>query len=412
MEKTKMKITLLHHTPFLRYDGKFDLKTAREYSAKLAGECYEPEGWEKLKNESEKKTAFRENLTLSMEHQTPYEHVNIGFEAINIPKILAMVLNNERQCSTSEKSARYTAIVPNSDTEIKDLPVGEGTDKSITEAEVELYKKWMMIFRVKIKDTYGKCFDDKKIEKLAQENARYLVTVFASTKMVHTLPLIQLNRIVTYMKEYMQKENKTEFDERLIESFKEFITCLENVNVLDDKMQSNFKSRSLSLFADGPIERDEFGYSYATNYKGSFAQLAQAQRHRTLEYGMSFLEEKEFFIPPILLSDPMLVDEWLNDITSVANVNPQGELVSINELGTYSKFILKTKERLCSAAQQEIMAQTRATLLKYKDALEASEHPLAENIKVYSLGARCTFPDYNCAKSCGFKEGIDLTRKI
>lgn len=399
MEIKKMKINLLPHTPFLRYDGKFDLKTAREYSAKLAGECYEPEGWEKLKNESEKKTAFRENLTLSMEHQTPYEHVSVGFEAINIPKIVAMVLNNERQCSTSEKSARYTAIDPSIDT-------------NLTEEEGKLYKKWMMIFRVKIKETYGHCFDDKKIEKLAQENARYLVTVFASTKMIHTLPLIQLNRIVTYMKKYMEKENKTEFDERIIESFKEFISCLEEVNVLDDKMQSNFKARSLSLFADGPIEKEEFGYSYATNYKGSFAQLAQAHRHRTLEYGMSFLDEKEFFVPPILLSDPMLVDEWMNDITSVQNVTPQGELVSINEMGTYSKFILKTKERLCSAAQQEIMAQTRATLLKYKDALEESEHPLVEDIKVHSLGARCTFPDYNCAKSCGFKEGIDLTRKI
>jgi hypothetical protein len=89
----------------------------------------------------------------------------------------------------------------------------------------------------------------------------------------------------------MEKENKTEFDERLIESFKEFIACLEEVNVLDDKMQSNFKARSLSLFADKPIEKEEFGYSYATNYKGSFAQLAQAHRHRTLEYGMSFLED-------------------------------------------------------------------------------------------------------------------------
>ena len=394
-----MKINLLPHTPFLRYDGKFDLKTALEYSAKLAGECYEPEGWEKLKNESEKKTNFRQNLTLSMEHQTPYEHVSVGFEANNIPKIVAMVLNNERQCSTSEKSARYTAIDPSIDT-------------NLTENEGELYKKWMMIFRVRIKEIYGECFDDKKIEKLAQENARYLVTVFASTKMIHTVPLIQLNRIVTYMKKYMQKENKTEFDERLIESFKEFIACLEEVNVLDDSMQSNFKARSLSLFATKPIENEEFGNSYATNYKGSFAQLAQAHRHRTLEYGMTLLDEKEYFVPPILLNDPMLVEEWMNDITSVANVNPQGELVSINEMGTYSKFILKTKERLCSAAQQEIMAQTRATLLKYKDALEASNHPLAKDIEKYSRGARCTFPDYTCAKDCKFKEGKLLDRKI
>jgi hypothetical protein len=108
----------------------------------------------------------------------------------------------------------------------------------------------------------------------------------------------------------------------------------------------------------------------------------------------------------------MLVDEWLNDISSVAYANPQGELISINECGTYDKFILKSKERLCSAAQQEIMAQTRATLLKYKKALEESNHPLASNIKLYSKGARCTFPDYSCANDCKFAEGKALVRKI
>ena len=37
---------------------------------------------------------------------------------------------------------------------------------------------------------------------------------------------------------------------------------------------------------------------------------------------------------------------------------------------------------------------------------------IANDIVNYSHGARCTFNDYNCLKSCKFNEGITLTRKI
>lgn len=403
MEEKRMKIRLLPHTPFLKYDGKFDKKTAIEYSAKLAGECYEPEGWEKLKNESEKKTTFREGLTLGLEHQTPYEHVNIGMEIVNLPKILAMVLNNEKQCSTSEKSARYTEI-------------DASIDPEISTKEGELYNKWMQIFEVKIREQYGRCFDDKKIKKLAQENARYFVTVFASTKMIHTLPWIQLNRIVRYMQDYVDSHQTaiTHFEGRLRDSFKEFINCIEEANLLDERAMSNRKHRSLSLFGGKEVIENEFGYTYAINYKGSFAELAQAQRHRTIEYNMriSGTGEAEYFIPPILMDDQMLVDEWLNDMQSVYYANPQGELVSINEFGSFDDFILKTKERLCSAAQQEIMQQTKENLELYKEALILQNHPLKDEIAKYSLGARCTFPDYDCANDCKFAEGKVLTRRI
>ncbi|UKI57905.1 MAG: hypothetical protein L6V81_11740 [Clostridium sp.] len=78
----------------------------------------------------------------------------------------------------------------------------------------------------------------------------------------------------------------------------------------------------------------------------------------------------------------------------------------------YENFILKCQERLCTAAQLEIMRQTRDTLLKYRDALKESESPLYGDIEKYTHGARCTFPNYKCSKPCGFKEGITLTRKI
>lgn len=127
---------------------------------------------------------------------------------------------------------------------------------------------------------------------------------------------------------------------------------------------------------------------------------------------MEILDEKEYFIPPIIADDKLLVEEWLRDMQKVRDITPQGELVKISEIGKYDDFILKCKERLCSEAQLEIMLQTRETLLKYKKALEESNNPLALDIEKYSHGARCTFPDFTCLSDCKFKEGKILTRKI
>lgn len=256
-----------------------------------------------------------------------------------------MVLNNEKQCTTGEKSARYTEI-------------SSEKEKNITKLEEELYKKWLDILQLKIKKEYGEQFNDSKIKKLAQENARYFVSVFATTKMIHTVPWIQLNRIISFMDKFNQKA-KTDFERRLVEPFEDFIKCFEKLNIIDKNALSNHKERSLSLFAKRKVT-DEFGYSYATNYKGSFAQLAQAHRHRTIQYNMELLEEKEFFIPPILKDNPLLVKEWQNDMNLVSDIYPQGELVSINEIGSFDMFIGKTKE----------------TLLKYSESLQKQNHEL------------------------------------
>lgn len=50
-------------------------------------------------------------MTLNNGHHSVYDHINLSFNLQNIPKILAMVLNNEHQYTTSEKSVRYTSVV-------------------------------------------------------------------------------------------------------------------------------------------------------------------------------------------------------------------------------------------------------------------------------------------------------------
>lgn len=351
-------------------------------------------------NEDEKKTMRRVDLTLNNGHHSVYDHINISLNLQNVPKILAMVLNNEHQYTTSEKSARYTPVVR--------------TNDAITLKEEELYNKWIEIFKIKIKEQYGDVFNDSKITKLAQENARYLVSVFMPTQLIYSTSLRQFNYIASFMKDYIDKADKDDyFQNSLAIKMQDFYDELGNLNILEEGLLRNEKCRSLSLFGDKLNSKEiYFGDVYSTVYNGSFAELAQAQRHRTLDYQMERLEQKDYFVPPIISDDEVLTLEWLNDMRSVADIVPQGELVRISEEGKYEDFILKCKERLCSAAQLEIMHQTRVTLLNYKEALGSKNHHLASDIIKYTNGARCTFPDFSCASDCGFKEGKSLTRKI
>ena len=382
-------------------DYIFDLDRALDICGKIGGVCYNPEGFDKLYHEDPEKTQKRIDMTINNGHHSVYDHIFISFNMRNIPKILAMVLNNEKQYTTSEKSARYTKVASQS-------------GASITKEEQELYNKWVDIFKIKIKEKYGYQFNDRKIEKLAQENARYLVTVFMPTTFIYTTSLRQINNLAAFMKDYIANANQNDkFQVRLADSMKEVLHELSRVNVLDSRLMTNNKERKFSLFGKDLANKNEyFGDVYSTNYKASFAELAQAQRHRTLDYQMERLDDKEFFVPPIIEDDDLLSQEWLRDIKSVSGLAPQGEKVLVNESGKYDDFKLKLKERLCSAAQLEINNQTKETLTKYRDALVAANHPLKDDIEKYTHGARCTFPDFTCTEDCHFAEGKRLIRKI
>lgn len=402
MKKTNIKIDILPNCQYLNEDGTFNKDEAIKLSGKIAGVCYDKEGFDHLMHEDEKKTIKRANMTLNNGHHSVFGHVNLSLNLQGVPKILAMTLNNEHEYTTSEKSSRYTPVIRT-----------EGS--IITEKEEELYNKWVEIFKIKIKNEYGNVFNDFKIQTLAQENARSLVSVFMPTTLIYTTSLRQINYIASWMEKYIKEngESKDKFKSDLSSSMEGFLSELDKLNILIPGLMTNDKNRSFSLFGSNlDKKKDYFGDVYSTNYKMSFAGLAQAQRHRTLDYKIERTDEKEYFVPPILENDPVLVNEWLHDIESVKDVIPNGELVLVNENGNYENFILKCQERLCTAAQLEIMRQTRDTLLKYRDALKESESPLYDDIEKYTHGARCTFPNYKCSKPCGFKEGITLTRKI
>lgn len=391
---SELKVSILPNY-YLNNDGTFNRDDAINLCGKIAGVCYDKEGFNHLKDESLDKTLKRVDRTINNGHHSVYDHIFINFNIENIPKILAMILNNEKQYTTSEKSFRYTPII-------------RGENSIITEKEEELYNKWNKILFDLIKKEHGDRLTDIQIKKLAQENSRYFVTVFVPAQMIYTTSLRQINYIASWMNRFIN-DAKSEFELNVAKYLVEFLSELKRLNVLDERLMKNEKNRSLSLFgADLLNKKEYFDEIYATNYRLSFAGLAQAQRHRTINYKME-LKDEDYFVPPILNNDK-LINEWIDDMKSVKDVYPMGRLVNVYENGTYDNFILKCKERLCSAAQLEIMLSTKNILDKYVENLDNEELEL--DIKKYTKGARCTFPCYNCTEDCKYKEGKLLKRNI
>ena len=381
-----MKIEIIAST---KVGYSMSKEEALDFSGKSAGICYLPDTVETLFAESPEKTQRRVNGNIKSGHHSVFGHptYNLCFEGI--PKILAMILNNEKIYNTSEKSARYTHMTPSAQ-------------------ENTLYEKWIHIFEDVISSKYPE-FDSKRILKLAQENARYLISVFTpATVMEYTVNFGQLNYIINWAKDYINNADDSAFSLKLKDVFREFLDAMPDLEV--DGLDSRMKNRSFSLFSTRPNRYEQFGENYCTSYLASFAQLAQAQRHRTLSYEMSLLDTPEYYIPPIIRGTD-LENSWLEDISSLSHYFPQGMLVKVNERGTIENFVLKCTERLCGSAQLEIMEQTSEIMNKYL-AATVDKTELHDYLLPYSKGARCTFPGWKCNSPCIFGGKNAMNRLI
>ena len=118
-----------------------------------------------------------------------------------------------------------------------------------------------------------------------------------------------------------------------------------------------------------------------------------------------------YYVPEIIKCTT-LESEWLNDIQSLEEYFPQGMMVSVNERGTVENFVLKCTERLCGAAQLEIMNQTKEIMDKYLNATKDNNVEVYNYLLPYSKGARCTFPGFTCTSPCIFGGKNAFTREI
>lgn len=382
-------------------------------SGKAAGVCYMPDDYFENGVQDSDKARSRAAMTSKSGHHSVFDHGQITM-VIKTNKMMAMILNSLGVYTTSEKSARYTKMQPETELElqmyakwrakIQELILAKYPDTDDVELR-KRFNKWYKDYAgddkkppVIEEGSFVHCVDDECYEKLrelsssdtlpsmklAMENARYMISVFTPTTMMYTVSFRQLNLIIDYLSFLVENliNADDDFSDKLrpyvVELMKELENALGKITLSDNKNQH---IRFLEAQHVGEIVKDKdginvfekfndldrrlkakeqyIGDAYTVVYTGSLAMLAQAQRHRTLRYTMLLKEAGElgFYTPPIVV-DAGLEEEWQNDIKSVAYCIPQGTMVRITEQGLFEDFALKCKERMCGRAQLEIMKST------------------------------------------------------
>ena len=117
-----MKINIIAST---KVGYELPKEEAVNFSGKSAGICYLPDTLDVLLNEPIEKTEKRASMNILSGHHSVFGHATYNLSLEGIPKILAMILNNEKVYNTSEKSARYTVMQTSDEEQLKDN-VGTG----------------------------------------------------------------------------------------------------------------------------------------------------------------------------------------------------------------------------------------------------------------------------------------------
>ena len=86
MKKMGIEIGILPNQ-FLKEDGTFNKDEAIKLCGKIAGVCYDKEGFNHLINEPGQKTMRRVDMTLNNGHHSVYDHIMINFNIQNCYKI-------------------------------------------------------------------------------------------------------------------------------------------------------------------------------------------------------------------------------------------------------------------------------------------------------------------------------------
>jgi thymidylate synthase ThyX len=344
------------------------------FSGKMAGICYMKDTYFNSSVSDNVKAYNRFKKVANTGHHSIADHSHITLLFENIPKMTAMILNSLGSYTTSEKSGRYTIMEDS------------GRNK-------ELYDKWYEIFFKLILSVYPDfdnqldgTVDENLRKKLAQENARYMLSVFApATTMSYTVSLRQLSYIVQWCKDWVEKRKNLTcriFDMHIYNCINELYTNLIKLNLHNDCIQDN-KGRTFNFLAKQTHyniwqAEESFSESYLIKYKVSFACLAQEQRHRTIDYFMVYdgAGKQSYYVPEILKhceNSEELIKEWINDLESLVDTFPIATKVGVVEVGSISNFMLKCDERLCGRVQLETMNNCLTNLYRFERTIHKSD---------------------------------------
>ena len=394
-------------------------------AGKAAGICYMSDTYLSEGIQNKDAALKRANNCLKSGHTSVFEHGHVTF-MIRCSKMVAMILNSTNLYNTSEKSARYTKM------------------EAATNIEKELYDKWNEIF-LKLIRAYDVA-SGTQAEKLAMENARYMLSVDTLTTLEYTVPfgralLLPYMFINTYFKfgeynfaqkikeqlDFIGKEiyKELKVPEELKEELEKYkVHDLNSISTGANFNHKNIKLDFFGKFVEGnnifnivDDAEEYYGDLYTSIYEASFAEVAQAQRHRTLKYSVIMVNDKirgyKCYVPNIIRNTPY-EEMWIKDFNSLidSSIYPQCTLLKVKETGRFEEFVLKCKERLCTRAQYEIFDITRHQMQKFVDnAINLSSYNSYKLSRItlseYNVCYRCGFKDYTCKEPCKFSKEIN-----
>lgn len=394
---------------------------------KMAGICYMPDDYLSEGIQNEEKSLKRAAGNKKSGHYSVFEHGSISF-ILETNKMMAMILNSLGVYSTSEKSGRYTVM------------------KASSELEQKLYDKWKSIFKHIISGYYNvgsyesgdiveslpKCvdMDEKSIEKLAQENARYMLSIFTPTTMAYTVSYKQALMIPQWLNnlaDISESKYKTTTDTMFYHQL--YLDCKVLAGLISNAIKANsdelvlhdHKSQSIRFIQFGELPKEVISDSYTLRYKASLACVAQLQRHRSIRYRINIdnIINNPIYVPDIILGTPY-EKIWRNDqqLLKDNGIVTQAISVDVAEQGIVEDFYLKCLERLCSRAQLEIQNNTIESLYKFSENHRnlSDDNTLLitrflkfnDDDKTYEAVPRCCNERYTCKEPCKYgKDGLN-----
>ena len=431
-----------------------------DLAGEAAGVCYMKDDYFSNGIKNRKQAHIRAISAAERGHASPYDHGHITFR-IWTSKAIAMVLNSLGVYTTSEKSARYTLMKPDTVREeelynkwigkIQTMVLGEFPDYDDTFLRAQMKKKAETDkFEIKNRNItidndgtedgiaeVARCTEiwnsiihmpDAPSYKIAQENARYMISVFTKTALLYTVSYRQAMLIVDYFTKFYNENESSDnrFYSKLAREMKDFVAELQSKiggNVLHDN-----KNQSIRFLETEKSDKVQMiNDSYTLRYSCSLACVAQLQRHRTIRHSMyvDTIDNLKFYIPEIVKLYEC-DDEWLDDIKSIAYVYPQGVIVDVTEQGIVEDFAMKCKERLCGRAFKETMDNVRDCTVEfiraaYDKKLCSSNAKLVMNMAIvsnepdvysYSVVPRCAFKDFKCTDGCRWGKLCGIRRII
>ena len=367
----------------------------------------------------------RSNFNAKSGHYSVFEHFHVTFLLEDISKAFAMFLNNFKFYCTSERSGRYTKM------------------NGCSDLENEMYDKWLNKIK---KLLIGYEVEEKAATKIAQENARYMLSIYTkSTTMSYTIPYNRLLLLLNYIETYCLPTSKQTNDiihrnmgllEKEIGEFYNtvryllgitvedtYITSLEDhKKILQNDILFANKSCNPHVYHDEFSCKEHYGSTYSTHYVTSLVCFGQLQRHRRISYKIfplafspaagtyakKFIGNDPAFYIPKMLRNTQLEDDMNTLLSNVEGGLLQGSLCLVYEKGLFEDFYnSKCKERLCSRAQLEIQDITIDTVKRFIKAnafhnMDYNEANMLSNLVKKSdsseVQTRCSF--MQCKEPC------------